>query len=219
MEHGRRPALSPKSIAFMRAQLGHEPLATDDDLRQHTLLQRLMRMLTWFTVGAFILLGISAPIVLLLWLLSPYNLTITWLNCLCICVACLLLVFLPAAAHRAPWKTAVLAIVIILLANAAYIVVNVPYQIALADISLGFALGITAALEGYERTVPARWSPVQATLFAFVSMAGFINVGLTLSYYVLPHTHPYEPVIPRVILWGTFLLLSRYSFRMPNTAK
>ena len=217
MQPGRRPALSPKSIAFMRAQLGHEPLATRGDLRKSPLPQHLVRMLRWFAVGAFLLLLISAPIVLLFWLFSPYNWTVAWLNSLCIYVGCLMLALLPDAAHDAPWKTGIWAIIISLFGVAAYVVFNVPHQMAFADTSLGLALGIAAALDGYERTIPPQRSPVKAILFALLSMTCFVSVGLALAYYLLPHPFPYEPIIPRFVLWGAFLLLSRNGTHTPHT--
>ena len=219
MHLGRRPALSRKSIAFMRAQLRQTPQAARDERTRHPLLQRFEQLLTWVTLGAFLLLLISAPIVLLFWLLSPYNWTVMWLNSFGICGGCGLLVLLPDAARRAPWKTAVWALIIALFGGAAYVVLNVPHQMAVADTCLGIALGLTAALEGYERTISPQQSPGKAALFALVSIICFVNAGLALSYYIRPSTLPYEPVIPRFVLWGTFLLLSRYGRKLPDTTK
>jgi hypothetical protein len=219
MQPGRRPALSPKSIAFMRAQLGHEPLSIRGDPIKYTLRQHLVRILSWFAVGAFLLLLISAPIVLLFWLFSPYNWTVAWLNSLCICFGCLMLALLPDAAHDAPWKTGVWAIIISLFSVAAYVILNVPQHMAFADTSLGLALGIAAALEGYKRTIPPQRSPVKAVLFALLSMTCFVSVGLALAYYLLPHPFAYEPIIPRFVLWGAFLLLSHNGTHTPHTTK
>ena len=210
MHHGRRPALSSKSIALMQARLRLAPQVARDERTSDPLLQRFVHLLTWVTLSAFLLLLISAPIVLLLWLLSPYNWTVVWLKSFAICAAGSLLMVLPDAAREAPWKTTVWALIIGLYGSSVYVVLNVPEQMAVANISLSFAVGLTAALGGYERTIPPQQSPGKAALFALVSIACFVTAGLALSEYIRPSTLPYEPVIPYVVLWGTFMLLLRY---------
>jgi hypothetical protein len=219
MHHGRRPALSPKSIALMQARLRQAPQAACDEPTSAPLLHRFVQLLTWSILSAFLLLFISAPIVLLLWLLSPYNWTVVWLQSFGICAGCSLLLLLPDAARDAPWKTTVWALIIGLYGGAAYMVLNVPEQMAIADTSLGIAVGLIAALDGYEHTIPPQQSPGKAALFALVSIACFITAGLALSEYIRPSILPYEPVIPGVVLWATFVLLSSYGRKRSVTTK
>src|SRR4051794_15097697 len=168
MHHGRRPALSPKSIALMQARLRQAPQVAPDERTSDPLLQRFMHLLTWVTLSAFLFLLISAPIILLLWLLSPYNWTVIWLKSFGTCAAGSLLLLLPDAARDAPWKTTVWALIIGLYGSTLYIVLNVPEQMAVANTSLGLAVGLTAALRGYERTIPPQQSLGKAALFALV---------------------------------------------------
>src|SRR5262249_10496458 len=134
-------------------------------------------------------------------------------------VGCLLLALLPDAAHRAPWKTSIYSVVGGLFGCAAYIVLYAPQHMALADSGLGLAFGMAAAVGGYERTLAAHRSTVNAALWALLSMTCFVSAGLALAYYVYPQTSAYEPAIPRFVLWGTYLVLSQYSTHISTTRK
>jgi hypothetical protein len=76
MSPGRKPALSQKTLAFLHAEVIHPFHAQ----RTCSFVERAARYLIWGALIGFVLLIISAPILLVLLIFMSINVTVVWLQ-------------------------------------------------------------------------------------------------------------------------------------------
>src|SRR5262245_39129846 len=122
MQRGRKPVLSQKSLAFLRAQMAPPQLASHPPRSPlRTLLERIRSAVGFGSLIGLVLLILSAPIVLVLFFVTPWNLTVLWLTIGAILGGVIFLGLLPEIAASSPWKAAGLGVVAVLVGLAPYL--------------------------------------------------------------------------------------------------
>src|SRR5215217_3363094 len=146
MSHGRKPALSQKTLAFLHAEVIH-PLHAQ---RPRSTVEQAAIYLTWGALIGFVLLIISAPAVLVLFTFTSINLTVLWLQIGAILLMVSFLGFLPQIARESPGKAIGLALVGSLVSVSLYLYSYTSLPNRLIQLPALIAYGVLYAWKGGE---------------------------------------------------------------------
>jgi hypothetical protein len=211
MSHGRKPALSQKTLAFLRAEVIHPFQAQNSQSK----VERAAAYLIGGAVLGFMFLAITAPVFLVLALFTPINLTVLWLEIGAGLFAIGFLGMLPQFVQESLWKASLLVLIVTLIGLTLYGYGYTSLPSTLIETPTLIAYGLLYAWKGsdYPQAYPQqRHRFLALSLTTILAIACFSLAGwyiLQYTVFAVPSPHDLFPLMLLIVPYIFFQQLER----------